>query len=89
MNLGTDQRTRVMLFATNLDPRTTPLSVAAVNTKGTTYQLPIEFVGNSPGMDGVTTLIVILPQDTTLHGDLFVTLTAAGVQSNSIHFAIR
>jgi len=54
-----------------------------------TYQLPIEFVGKVPGMDTITSLVVILPQDTSLHGDLFVTLTAAGIQSNSVVFGIR
>ena len=87
--LTADKRTRVMLFVSNLDPATTPLSVSAVSTKGVNYQLPIEFVGKLPVMDSVTTLIVILPQDTSLHGDLFVTVTAAGVQSNSIQLAIR
>jgi hypothetical protein len=90
LNLTADQRTRVMLFVANLDPHATPLSVTAVSSaRGQTYQLPIEFVGNLPTMDSVTTLIVILPQDTLLHGDLFITVTAAGVQSNSVQFAIR
>jgi len=90
LNLTADQRTRVMLFVANLDPHATPLSVAAVSSvRGQTYQLPIEFAGVLPTMPAVTTLIVILPQDTLLHGDLFITVTAAGVQSNSVPFAIR
>jgi hypothetical protein len=87
-NPTTDKRTRVMLFAANVST-TSSLSVAAVSTQGVTYQLPIEFVGKVPGMDTITSLIVILPQDTSLHGDLFVTLTAAGSQTNSVVFAIR
>jgi hypothetical protein len=85
-----DQRTRVMLFASSFDPTANnPLSVTAVSSLGVTYPLPIEFVGKLPGLDSVTTIIVILPQDSTLHGDLSVTVTLAGVRSNAVLFAIR
>ena len=88
LNLVSDQRTRVMLFATNVDPNSA-ISVTAVKSGGATYQLPVEYVGKSPGMDSVTTIIVILPQDSTLHGDIAVSLTAAGIKSNSVVFAIQ
>jgi len=85
-----DQRTRVMLFASSFDPTANnPLSVTAVSSLGVTYPLPIEFVGKLPGLDSVTTIIVILPQDSTLHGDLSITVTVAGVRSNAVLFAIR
>jgi uncharacterized protein (TIGR03437 family) len=77
-----------MLFAANVDPNSA-ISVTAVKSGGATYQLPVEYVGKSPGMDSVTTIIVILPQDSTLHGDIAVSLTAAGIKSNSVVFAIQ
>jgi hypothetical protein len=90
LNPISDQRTRVILFATNVDPSTPGLlSVSAVSTRGVTYQLPIEYVGRAAWSDSVTTLIVILPQDSSLHGDLTVTLTAAGTRSNTVVFAIQ
>ena len=90
MNPISDPRTRVILFATNIDPSTPGvLSVAGVSTRGVTYQLPIEYVGRAQWSDSVTTLIVILPQDSTLHGDLSVTLTAAGTRSNNVVFALQ
>jgi phosphatidylserine/phosphatidylglycerophosphate/cardiolipin synthase-like enzyme len=88
LNPTSDQRTRIMLFATNVDPNSA-IIVTAVKSGGATYQLPIEYVGKSPGMDSVTTLIVILPQDSALHGDISVSLTAAGIKSNSVVFAIQ
>jgi hypothetical protein len=89
INLVADQRTRVMLFATNLDPASS-VSVTAVSAQGVNYQLPVEYVGKSPGMDSsVTAVIVILPQDPALHGDLSVTITAAGTRSNTVVFGIQ
>ena len=92
VSLGADQRTRVMLFATNVDPTmASSLSATAVSTQGVTYQLPIEYVGKVPNMDTgtITQIIVILPQDSTLHGDVSVTIMLAGSQSNKVVFAIR
>jgi uncharacterized protein (TIGR03437 family) len=91
VSLGADQRTRVMLFATNVDPSmASSLSATAVSAQGVTYQLPIEYVGKVPNVDTtITQIVVILPQDSTLHGDVSVTLTLAGSQSNKVVFAIR
>jgi hypothetical protein len=90
LNMSTDHRTRVMLFATNVDPNTrNTWTVTAVSSTGVQYQLPVEYAGRGPGEDAVTSFIVILPQDTSLHGDLTVRLSVAGVQSNPIVFGIR
>ena len=90
LNMSTDQRTRVMLFANNLDPTTRATwIVTAVASTGAQYQLPVEFAAKGPGTDSITSFIVILPQDLSLHGDLNVTLAVAGVRSNTIVFGIR
>jgi hypothetical protein len=90
LNMSTDQRTRVMLFANNVDPNTrNTWIVTAVSSTGAQYQLPVEYAGRGPGDDSVTSFIIILPQDPALHGDLTVRLTITGVQSNTIKFSIR
>ena len=90
LNMSLDQRTRVMLFANNVDPATrSTWIVTAVSNTGVQYQLPVEYAGKGPGADSVTSFIVMLPQDTSLHGDLTVTLTVGGIRSNPIVFAIR
>ncbi|HEU4837172.1 MAG TPA: phospholipase D-like domain-containing protein [Pyrinomonadaceae bacterium] len=90
LNMSADQRTRVMLFANNVDPNTrNTWTVTGVSTTGAQYQLPVEYAGKGPGADSITSFIVILPQDPNLHGDLTVRLIVAGVQSNPIKFAIR
>lgn len=89
-NSAADQRTRVMLFSINIDPSiSSNLSVRAISIHGVTYELPIEYVGKVSAVDSITTLIVILPQDPALHGDLSVSLTVAGIRSNEVVFAIQ
>ena len=90
LNAAADQRTRIMLFAVNIDPGTTSsLSVTAISNQGVTYQLPIEYLGKVSTFDSITTLILVLPQDPALHGDSFVSLTVAGVRSNDVVFVIQ
>ena len=90
LNMSADQRTRVMLFANNLDPATrNTWVVTAVSSTGAQYLLPVEYAGKCPGVDPVTSFIVMLPQDPALHGDLTVSLSVAGIRSNTIVFAIR
>ncbi len=90
LNSITDQRTRVMLFAQNVDPKTSSTwSVTAVSAQGVSYQLPIEYVGPFPGLEFITTIIVPLPQDPALHGSLSVNLMVSGIRSNNVVFAIQ
>lgn len=88
VNFSSDQRTRVMLFVANDLSASSNLSVSGVSA-GITYQLPIEHVGKLPGPAPVTALVVRLPQDSALRGDLSVSVTVAGVRSNSVVFGIR
>jgi len=89
VNFSSDQRTRVILFVANDLSASSNLSVSGVSTQGTTYPLPVEHVGKLPGPAPVTALVVRLPQDSALRGDLSVSVTVAGVRSNSVVFAIR
>ena len=89
VNFSADHRTRVMLFVANDLSGSGALSVSGVSAQGITYQLPIEFVGKLPDLSSVTAVVVILPQDPALHGDLSVSVTVAGNRSNSVVFAIR
>ncbi|HKG45415.1 MAG TPA: phospholipase D-like domain-containing protein [Pyrinomonadaceae bacterium] len=90
LNMSSDQRTHVMLFAANVDPATrNTWVVTAVSSTGAQYLLPVEYAGKCPGLDATTEFIVVLPQDLALRGDLTVSLSVAGVRSNTIVFAIR
>jgi hypothetical protein len=83
--LSTDTRTRVMLFATNLN--LTPglvVTAEAVDSQQTVHQLTVEFVGSFPGVPELTQLNVKLPDGITVAGDLRVTITVNGRTSNVV-----
>ena len=93
VNLSTDQRTRIMLFATNLDflPGETIASVtlSGIDSRGISYNLPVEDVLKVPGYTWLTAVIVRLPDDQTLSGDLSITLSMRGGVSNAVRVAIK
>jgi len=93
VNLGFDERTRIMLFATNLQllAGETPASITlrGTDSRGFTYSLPVEQVTKFPGLDALTVLIVRLPDDATISGDLTVNATFRGAMSNSVLIGIK
>jgi endonuclease/exonuclease/phosphatase family metal-dependent hydrolase len=93
MNLSQDQRTRIMLFATNLDllPGETPaaVTVRATDSRGNAYTLVVEQVAKIANLDWLTELTVILPDDTTISGDLSISASIHGLTSNSVAVGIE
>jgi hypothetical protein len=92
-NFSSDQRTRVTLFANNIQlfPGETPsaISVSSVDTRNVVYLLPVESISPVSGVDGLSAVTVRLPADATLKGDLSITLSLRGVKSNTAVIAIR
>jgi len=81
-----------MLFATNVDPATpiTSLTVLATSSQGVQYQLPVEYLGATPGtQSAIVSIIVRLPEDATLHGDLSLNLMVGTSRSNNVVFRIQ
>lgn len=93
LNLSADQRTRVMLFATNLEllAGETPSAIAvrAIDSRGNNYELPVEQVLKFSNLNWLTTLIVRLPDDTTITGDITINATIRGSISNNVLVSIR
>ena len=93
LNLSADQRTRIMLFATDLEllAGETPsaITVRAVDSRGNNYELPVEQVLKFSNLNWLTTLIVRLPDDTTITGDLTINATIRGSTSNNALISIR
>ena len=92
-NLSTDHRTRVMLFATKLDflpgEGVTSVTVRGVDSRGIFYDLVVDQVRKVPGFSWLTAVIVRLPDDATINGDLRVTLAMRGAFSNTVRLGIR
>jgi len=95
--LGTDQRTRVALFTTNLVLTDgLVITAQAVDDQQVVYQLPVEFVGNVPSFvpvhpsaPSLTQIIVKLPDGITSPRDLQVSVTARGRTSNKALIAVK
>ena len=87
---GTDQRTRVALFATNLT--LTPglvVTAEAVDAQQTTHQLQVEFVGSLPSFPEITQLNVKLPDGITVAGELQLRITVNGRVSNVVLVGVK
>jgi endonuclease/exonuclease/phosphatase family metal-dependent hydrolase len=88
LNEGTDKRTRLMLFCTNLDlaagESISSVTAVAVNPSGVVYSLPVEYVGKVGGLSWLTNVIVRLPSDPGLQGDVSVAVAFRGIGSNSV-----
>ena len=92
VNLSSDQRTRIMLFATNLDllagETTSSVSVRATDSRGISFDLPVEQVNKVPNFTWLSAIVVKLPDDTTITGDLVVTIGLRGAVSNAARVGI-
>jgi hypothetical protein len=92
-NLSGDHRTRIVLFAAKLDflagEGITSVSVRAVDSRGIFYDLPVEQVRKVPGQSWLAAVIVRLPEDQSISGDLRVTLAMRGAFTNTVRVAIR
>ena len=84
-----DNRTRVMLFATNLTllPGDT-VTASAEDGNHIQYPLTVEHVGGVPDLSGVTSVIVRLHDDLIDPGDVLVGITVRGTTSNRVRIAI-
>ncbi|HKV36112.1 MAG TPA: hypothetical protein VJP89_17360 [Pyrinomonadaceae bacterium] len=90
--LGSDNRTRVMLFANNLSllPSETAADVTASAEDGNHlhYPLTVEHVGEVDGASGVTSVIVRLNDNLGDVGDVLVGITFRGATSNRVRVGI-
>jgi hypothetical protein len=93
LNFSPDQRTRVMLFASNLEllPSETGsvVTAEAEDSQHRIYPLTVEFVGKVPNLDWLTQVNVRLPDELANGGDVLVTFRLRGAVSNKALITIR
>ena len=86
LNFGDDLRTRVSLFASNIQlvagEDQSAVTVSAEDELGITYALAVEHVGPLAGTNGVSQVIVRLPDTVGNAQELRVKLTLRGQSSN-------
>ena len=92
-NFSSDQRTRIILFAVNIDLQpgedASALTVHAEDSQHATFSLPVEFVGKVPKFPGLTQVNVRLPDELANGGDYLISVTYHDVESNQALITIK
>lgn len=92
-NLSSDNRTRVMLFAINLDllpgEDRTAVTARAEDAAMNIYPLEVEFVGKVPGVDWLTQVVMILPGNLPSGQNLSISVTLHAQTSNKVRVRIN
>jgi hypothetical protein len=85
-NLSDDQRTRLSLFALNVEllpgENISVVSAQAEDSQHRIFSLPVEFVGKVPNFDWLTQINLRLPEELSAGGDMWVSINLRGVPSN-------
>lgn len=91
-NLSPDQRTRISLFALNVEllpsENISILSAQAEDSQHRIFSLPVEFVGKVPNFDWLTQINLRLPDELSAGGDMLVKITVRGLASNEAKIRI-
>jgi hypothetical protein len=84
-NFSSDQRTRMMLFATNVGllqgEGAAAVTCQAEDSQHRTFVMPVEYAGSLPGVPSITQIDVRFP-DGLSSGDVMVSITVHGLTSN-------
>jgi uncharacterized protein (TIGR03437 family) len=83
--VGSDQRTRLAVYATGIRYAAT-VGASATDASGNTYNLTVEYAGPAPGYFGLDQVNVVLPPDLDSAGVVSLFLTADASASNVVSF---
>jgi hypothetical protein len=87
-NFSSDQRTRVMLFATDVElgqgEDVSAVTAQAEDSQQRNYPLIVEYVGKVPNQDRLTQVVIKLPAEAVSVGDIWVSVNVRGVVSNRV-----
>ena len=92
-NFSLDQRTRLMLFATNVElmpgENASIVTAQAKDSQNRIFPLTVEFVGKVPSFDWLTQINVRLPDGIENAGQVRVSISLRGVSSNEAIIRVR
>ncbi len=92
-NFSSDQRTRVTLFAYNLELKTdqgpSAITAQAEDSQSRILALPVEAINEVPNFTWITQVTVKLPDELQNNGDIWVTISLRGVASNKALIRIK
>ena len=92
VKFGTDNQTRIMLFAMNLSLQpgdsVSSITVEAEDFAHHVYQLPVEYIGAVPDQPWATSVVVRLSDGMDDLGDVLMRVSYRGVSSNRVRVAM-
>ena len=92
-NLSQDRRTRVILFATDLELRQgdsiSAITAQAEDAQQRIYPMVVEYVGGVPNFDRLTQVVVKMPEEIEGAGDIWVSISVRDVVSNKVRVSIK
>lgn len=92
-SFGSDNRTRVMLFATNLmlagNEDASSVTARAEDAQLNIYPLTVEYVGAVPGFSWLTEIVVVLPGNLPTGQSVLISVTWHAQTSNKARVRIR
>jgi O-glycosyl hydrolase len=93
LNFSADQHTRVMLVTANLElapgEDLSAVTAQAIDAQNIVYPLAVEYVGTVPDYNWLSSVVVRLPENQSLGGDVSLGLSLHGVSSNAVVLRIR
>jgi hypothetical protein len=92
-NFSADQRTRIILLAGNINlsagEDASVVTAQAQDSQSNTYPLTVEFVARVPGNEWLTEVLIKLPNQIAITGDIWVSISLRGVPSNKVFVTIK
>ena len=92
-NFSLDHRTRLSVFATNIDlnpgENISAISAQAEDSQHVIHPLTVEFVGKVPNLDWLTQINIRLPDSLANSGDIRLSISLRGVPSNQVLFRLK
>jgi uncharacterized protein (TIGR03437 family) len=92
-NFSSDGRTRIMLFATDVElgqgEDVSSVTAQAEDSRQKTYPLTVEYVGKVPNLDRLVQLVIKLPAEVESAGDVWVSINVRGVVSNRVLISVK
>ena len=92
-DFSSDQRTRIILFALDIDLQpgedAASVTVRAENSQHAIFSVPAEFVGKVPTASWLTQVNVRLPDELANGGDVSMSVVYHGVESNKVLITIK
>ena len=92
ISFGSDNRTRILLFARNVDllpgENASAIRAEAEDATRTRYPLIVEYVGKVPGFDWLSSVVVRLHDNWGDVGDVLIGISLRGAASNRVRVGI-